>query len=285
MEKALKQMEKVMMVTVEAVVTKLAEKYGFEVEAGMACIKVEGEEKKKKKEEKRGRPGKKEKAIVTKEQVVDEVIMAVLMAEEEKGGVDTATAEVVVAVENGKDKVNPKEAEKKAKAEEKEKKEAEKKAKAEEKEKKEAEKKAKAEEKEKKEAEKKAKADAKEKKEAEKKAKAEEKEKKEAEKKAKADAKENKETETETKADAAVVVVVPLTTNKTHVGEFPLKDNFQKNEVKENDELEDHVEVEFEGKKYFKTNDNVVFDTESLDAIGEWNTETNVVEFYEEEEE
>ena len=74
---------------------------------------------------------------------------------------------------------------------------------------------------------------------------------------------------------------------KVYVGGFPLKDQFQpktlENEEEEEEE-EEHEEFEHEGKKYYRTPDNVVFDIETLESIGTWNEKENRIELDEEEE-
>ncbi len=74
--------------------------------------------------------------------------------------------------------------------------------------------------------------------------------------------------------------------NKVYVGGFPLKDQFQpKAPTEEEEEDEEHEEFEHEGKKYYRTPDNVVFDTETLEAIGTWNEKENRIDELEEEDE
>jgi len=296
MEKVTKQMQKMLMNYRTELVNELSGKYGFVCEEALAYLAS----KEPMEEEKRGRPAKKVKTLVTKEQEVDAVIMEML-EDSDPLGLATKKSENAASENSegeGEEKADAKEkkeAEKKAKADAKEKKEAEKKAKADAKEKKEAEKKEKADAKEKKEAEKKAKADAKEKKEAEKKEKKEPKEKK-------ADAKEKKEPK-EKKAEAVVTTITensPKTVTpetKTHVGGFPFKNQNQEttkpaaeagavtSKDEEDEEADEYEELEFEGKSYFRTTDNVVFDKETERGVGTWNEETKKIDFEEDEEE
>ena len=128
----------------------------------------------------------------------------------------------------------------------------------------------------------------------------EEKEKKKAEKKAKADAKEKKEAEKkekEPKEKKAEAVVTTITENspktvtpeaKTHVGGFPFKNQNQAtvtSKDEEDEEADEYEELEFEGKSYFRTTDNVVFDKETERGVGTWNEETKKIDFEEDEEE
>ena len=260
MEKVTKQMQKMLTNYRTELVNELSGKYGFGCEEALAYLAS----KEPVEEEKRGRPAKKVKTLVTKEHEVDAVIMEML--EDSDPLALAAKQSENVASEKSEGTTG----------EEKEKKNA--------KEKKEAEKKVKAEEKEKKEAEKKAKADAK--------------EKKEAEKKVKADAKEKKEPK-EKKAEAVVTTITensPKTVTpeaKTHVGGFPFKNQNQATEpaeavtskAEEDEEADEYEELEFEGKSYFRTTDNVVFDKETERGVGTWNEETKKIDFEEDEEE
>ena len=92
----------------------------------------------------------------------------------------------------------------------------------------------------------------------------------------------------EVKADAPVEE--NKADNKVYVGGFPLKDEFQPKPKLpeppvEEEEDEEHEEFEHEGKKYYRTPDNVVFDTETLEAIGTWNEKENRIDELEEDEE
>jgi hypothetical protein len=95
--------------------------------------------------------------------------------------------------------------------------------------------------------------------------------------------------EEEKKADAPALEEVKKANEKVYVGGFPLKDQFQPKgpteEEEEEEEDEEHEEFEHKGKKYYRTPDNVVFDTETLEAIGTWNEKENRIDELEEEEE
>jgi len=206
-------------------------------------------------EEKRGRPAKKVKTLVTKEQEVDAVIMEML---EDSDPLALAAKQSENAASEKSEGTT-------------------------------------GEEKEKKKAEKKAKADAKEKKEAEKKAKADAKEKKEAEKKEKEPKEKKAEAVVTTITENSPKTVTPET--KTHVGGFPFKNQNQAttkpaaeagavtSKDEEDEEADEYEELEFEGKSYFRTTDNVVFDKETERGVGTWNEETKKIDFEEDEEE
>ena len=57
-------------------------------------------------------------------------------------------------------------------------------------------------------------------------------------------------------------------------------------EEEEEEEEEIHVKsIEFEGKKYLKSSTGIIYDAETQDELGEWNSKTEKIEFYPEEEE
>jgi len=277
----MKQMKKMLEGYRDEVVKELGEKYGFEVEEAMKYLKGKEETAD---EEKRGRPAKKTKKVVSKEQMVDAVVMEGLAEPHDNLKKDLSDGSVGQKGEKEEEKSEEEVVKKKVKrvvSEDKEKTKADKE-------------KAKAEKE-------KAKAE-KEKAKAEKEKTKAEKEKTKGEKKPRAPKK-----KTADAADAAEVVVVAgaagaagaaVKNKKTEVGGFPLKIQEGKkqeadaNEVKENpiaeddeEEEDEHEEFEFQGTKYYRTPDNVVFDTETLEQIGTWNEEEKRIEPVEEDEE
>ena len=289
MEKTIKQMQKMLTNYRTELVKELSGKYGFGWEEALAYLVS----KEPVEEEKRGRPAKKVKTLVTKEQEVDAVIMEML----EDSDPLTKKSESESKSNDGEklDAKAKKETEKQEKADAKAKKEAEKQEKADAKAKKETEKQEKADAKAKKETEKQEKADAKAKKETEKQEKADAKAKKETEKQEKAEKQEKKEPKAK-KADAVVTItenspktVTPV--KKNHVGGFPFKNQATEpaeavtSKDEEDEEADEYEEIEFEGKSYFRTTDNVVFDKETERGVGTWNEETKQIDFEEEEEE
>ena len=298
MDKAMKQMEKMLCNYREEVVKTLSEKYGFVLEEALLFLKVKEEEV----EDKRGRPAKKTKKVVSKEQMVDAVVMECLTEPHENlkkdlsdgsVGLKETKSDVETKSDGKKKKVkqavavavavavsDEKKAEKAAKEEAKAAKEQAKAAKEQEKAAKEQAKAAKEQEKAAKEQ---AKAAAK-----EQQTKGEKKPR--APKKNKADA-----TETETTTEVVAVAVAVAVekkekVKKTKVGEFALKNQEpekekEKEKEKEEEEEDEHEEFEFEGIVYYKTPDNVLFDTKTLEQVGTWNEEENRIEPVEEEEE
>ena len=275
MEKTIKQMQKMLTNYRTELVKELSGKYGFGWEEALAYLVS----KEPVEEEKRGRPAKKVKTLVTKEQEVDAVIMEML-----------EDSDPLTKKSESESKSNDGE-----KLDAKAKKETEKQEKADAKAKKEAEKQEKADAKAKKETEKQEKADAKAKKETEKQEKADAKAKKETEKQEKAEKQEKKEPKAK-KADAVVTItenspktVTPV--KKNHVGGFPFKNQATEpaeavtSKDEEDEEADEYEEIEFEGKSYFRTTDNVVFDKETERGVGTWNEETKQIDFEEEEEE
>ena len=247
MEKTIKQMQKMLTNYRTELVKELSGKYGFGWEEALAYLVS----KEPVEEEKRGRPAKKVKTLVTKEQEVDAVIMEML----EDSDPLTKKSESESKSNDGEN------SDAKAKNE----------------------------------TEKQEKADAKAKKEAEKQEKADAKAKKETEKQEKAEKQEKKEPKAK-KADAVVTItenspktVTPV--KKNHVGGFPFKNQATEpaeavtSKDEEDEEADEYEEIEFEGKSYFRTTDNVVFDKETERGVGTWNEETKQIDFEEEEEE
>ena len=271
MEKAQSQMKKVLMFYREEVVKELAGKYGFEVEEALVHLKS----KETVGEEKRGRPVKKLKELVTKEQEVDAVVMEMLAdpleSTEKKSPLDT------VAEKTEKKPRAPKK--KKAEAQQPEAQQPEAPAEVQA----EAPAEAQAEKTEKKpRAPKKKKAEAP----ATEAAPAEAAPAEKTEKKPRAA---NKKKAEAPGADAVTKPQETAVEKKTHLGGFLFKTQETKEavnaEVEEDEEADEYDEFEFEGKSYYRTTDNVVFDKETSRGLGTWNEEKKRIDFEVDDEE
>ena len=259
----MKQMKKMLEGYRDEVVKELGEKYGFEVEEAMKYLKGKEETAG---EEKRGRPAKKTKKVVSKEQMVDAVVMEGLAEPHDNLKKDLSDGSVGQKGEKEEEKSEEEVVKKKVKrvvSEDKEKTKADK-----------------------------------EKAKAEKEKTKAEKEKTKGEKKPRAPKKKTADAADAADAGAAGAAGAAVKNKKTEVGGFPLKIQEGKkqeadaNEVKENpiaeddeEEEDEHEEFEFQGTKYYRTPDNVVFDTETLEQIGTWNEEEKRIEPVEEDEE